>query len=139
MEAVSALPRPSVPVARRVLFTAPATRLPLRTPSPVPAAHAVSSFYDDSEEKHETLTINSGARPAGQCTCERSASENQPVEGETCACGARPSGEFRIPSQDLEMLGFFVRLVLTFLSASCTCEKAQAVESALEQDFTTRA
>lgn len=28
---------------------------------------------------------------------------------------------------------------LTYFAASCTCEKADAVESALEQDFTTRA
>lgn len=56
---------------------------------------------------------SAGSRPVGQCTCERSTSENHPVTGEACPCGARPE-------------------------ASCTCEKADAVESAIETDFTTR-
>lgn len=55
-----------------------------------------------------------GARPAGQCTCERSTSENQAVSGAACPCGSRPE-------------------------ASCTCEKAAGIDSALEVDFTSRA
>jgi hypothetical protein len=39
--AASAPPRPSAPAARRALFTALATSLPLRTPPLAPAAHAV--------------------------------------------------------------------------------------------------
>lgn len=39
--AVSALPRPSAPAARRTPFTAPATRRRMRTLFPVPDAHAV--------------------------------------------------------------------------------------------------
>lgn len=33
-----------------------------------------------------------GMRPAGQCTCERSVTENKPVDGDACACGKRPAG-----------------------------------------------
>lgn len=55
------------------------------------------------------------ARPAGECTCSRSTSENAKVDGETCACGSRPAD-------------------------ACTCEKAQdgGFNPALEIDFTTR-
>lgn len=35
-----------------------------------------------------------GMRPAGQCTCERSVTENRPVDGDACACGQRPAGMF---------------------------------------------
>lgn len=42
--------------------------------------------YDDANDV--------GARPAGECTCERATSENQPVSGEACPCGKRGAGEF---------------------------------------------
>jgi hypothetical protein len=35
-----------------------------------------------------------GMRPAGQCTCERSVTENRPVGSEACPCGQRPAGKF---------------------------------------------
>ena len=34
-----------------------------------------------------------GARPALACTCDRAATENQKVLGETCQCGQRAKGE----------------------------------------------
>ena len=34
-----------------------------------------------------------GARPAGECTCERAATENAKPAGSTCTCGARPAGK----------------------------------------------
>lgn len=34
-----------------------------------------------------------GARPVGECTCERAATENAKPAGSTCACGARPASE----------------------------------------------
>jgi hypothetical protein len=67
--------------------------------------------------ENKGLTLSVGARPAGQCTCERAAAENHPVTGDACPCGKRPS-------------------------TSCTCEKASAVDAAaeaIETDFTTRA
>ncbi|CAG8908954.1 unnamed protein product [Penicillium egyptiacum] len=70
--------------------------------------------YSDNLEETYGVYINiikTGSRPAGQCTCERSVTENKPIAGETCACGSRPQ-------------------------ASCTCERAAAVDSALEVDFT---
>ena len=64
-------------------------------------------------------------------------SENKAVTGETCACGSRPSCTFPVmnPAIDFDSLG----LMLTLILASCTCEKAEGIESALEVDFTTRA
>lgn len=56
-----------------------------------------------------------GARPAGQCTCDRASSENATPSGNTCACGQRSAG-------------------------SCTCEKA--ADGGLlpdETDFTGKA
>lgn len=40
-----------------------------------------------------------GARPAGACTCERAATENQKVLGNACACGQRAAGilSFSLP------------------------------------------
>jgi hypothetical protein len=43
------------------------------------------------------LTSLLGARPAGQCTCERATTENNLTAGSTCACGARPAGGFLVP------------------------------------------
>lgn len=85
--------RPSALVARRVLSTAPATRLPPRMPSPALAAHAVSLHISSYQLTLRRLIRLLGSRPAGQCTCERSVSENKAVEGDTCPCGSRPSGE----------------------------------------------
>lgn len=34
-----------------------------------------------------------GAQPAGACTCDQAAVENQKVVGESCPCGLRPKGE----------------------------------------------
>lgn len=34
-----------------------------------------------------------GARPAGECTCDRASTENAKVTGSTCSCGARPAGK----------------------------------------------
>ena len=35
-----------------------------------------------------------GARPAGQCTCDRAETENAKVAGATCACGVRPASKY---------------------------------------------
>ncbi|CAD6574740.1 MAG: hypothetical protein ASARMPRED_006889 [Alectoria sarmentosa] len=56
-----------------------------------------------------------GARPAGQCTCERAKDENAKLTGSTCACGARPAN-------------------------ACSCEKAaDGGVLPTETDFTTKA
>lgn len=71
---------------------------------------SMSFLFSKRYRESEVLT-DIGSRPVGQCTCERSASENHPFTGSSCPCGARPE-------------------------ASCTCERADAVESAIETDFT---
>jgi hypothetical protein len=40
---------------------------------------------------HSKLSL--GARPAGECTCDRAATENTAVTGDACACGKRSAGE----------------------------------------------
>ena len=40
-----------------------------------------------------TYVRSLGARPAGECTCDRAATENSKVAGSTCSCGARPASE----------------------------------------------
>ena len=60
------------------------------------------------------LTVFAGARPAGDCTCDRAETENSKPTGETCACGQRSAD-------------------------SCSCEKA--ADGGLlpgEVDFTTQ-
>lgn len=92
---VSVPPRPSAPVASRAPWTAAATRLLPRTLFRVPAAHAVcNSTILIIRQKQYTNMFEIGSRPAGQCTCERSVTENQTIAGETCACGSRPQGKF---------------------------------------------
>ena len=41
-----------------------------------------------------TSLLHIGARPAGQCTCDRADTENAKVAGATCACGIRPAGKY---------------------------------------------
>ena len=41
-----------------------------------------------------TSLLYIGARPAGQCTCDRAATENAKVAGATCACGVRPASKY---------------------------------------------
>ena len=95
MALVSVPPRPSAPVASRAPWTAAATRLLPRTLFRVPAAHAVcNSTILIIQVKLYTNIFEIGSRPAGQCTCERSVTENQAIAGETCACGSRPQGKF---------------------------------------------
>lgn len=48
--------------------------------------------YTVTERFSLTVSVLPGQRPAGQCTCERSISENSPVKGPTCPCGRRPAG-----------------------------------------------
>jgi len=73
-------------------------------------------------------------RPAGQCTCERSVTENKPVAGDACPCGQRPSG--KVISSRVALL-----IVANEWQESCTCEKAEKIDAAvrqeLETDFTT--
>lgn len=57
------------------------------------------------------ITIT-GARPAGECTCDRATTENQKVEGETCGCGLRAKSMFAstiffICCLNIIRLGFF--------------------------------
>lgn len=42
-----------------------------------------------SENSLLTVWDNVGARPAGACTCERAATENQKPTENACACGMR--------------------------------------------------
>lgn len=37
-----------------------------------------------------------GARPVGECNCDRAAAENSKVTGDTCACGQRASGKHSV-------------------------------------------
>lgn len=94
--AASAPLRPSAPAARRTPSTAPATRPRPRTPSLGLAALAVCSPPPTVRIfSFETNPMASGARPAGQCTCERAPSENTPVSGDACPCGQRSSSKSR--------------------------------------------
>jgi hypothetical protein len=139
---VASAPRkPHAPAANSPPCTAPATRKPPRTPSRELDVRAVSTlafcFLSENSRPysalcgtvyslvlllriHETRDADhssspSGARPAGQCTCDRASTENTTPSGNTCACGQRSAG-------------------------SCTCEKA--ADGGLypdEVDFTSKA
>lgn len=87
--------RLNVPVARNSHCTAPATRRQLRISSRGLAAHAVCCFCLLMRASRVNLGLyTTGARPVGECTCERAPSENQPVMGVTCPCGKRPECKF---------------------------------------------
>jgi len=61
------------------------------------------------------MSMLTGARPAGECTCERASTENSKVTGAACSCGARPAD-------------------------ACSCEKAaDGGVLPTETDFTTKA
>ena len=50
--------------------------------------------YVELIRMHFTITNHpAGARPAGECTCDRATEENQKVVGDACACGMRSAGE----------------------------------------------
>lgn len=79
-------------------------------------------------------------RPAGQCTCERSVTENKPVDGDACACGKRPAGMPPLLSFSIDR---YEQSTDDACIDSCTCEKIEkidaAVQEGLETDFTTTA
>lgn len=95
-----------------------------------------------------------GARPAGACTCERAATENQKVLGNTCACGKRAAGMlfFSLPTPATPSLGdvlpqlrrcvactLLLGHLLINAPDACSCEKA--ADGGLlptETDFTTK-
>ena len=58
----------------------------------------VSKFPLFSQQDHIVSILTSlpyiGARPAGQCTCDRAKTENAKVAGATCACGVRPASKY---------------------------------------------
>ena len=58
----------------------------------------VSTFclllYKDQNVSILTSLPCVGARPAGQCTCDRADTENAKVAGATCACGVRPASKY---------------------------------------------
>ncbi len=58
----------------------------------------VSTFglllYKDHNVFILTSLLYIGARPAGQCTCDRADTENVKVAGATCACGVRPASKY---------------------------------------------
>ena len=97
--------RPSALAESNRLSTAPVRKPRLRTPLQDPAAPAVSllsclfgsilfAFLPCEEAAmsiRSALTLILGARPAGECTCDRAAQENAKPAGSTCACGARPA------------------------------------------------
>ena len=116
----SALPKPSAPAATSLLSSAAARRPRPRTRFLVRDALAVSRLAspihtrcscgelilsNNSTAPHAAFSIRGlechdpdrsdsiGARPAGQCTCERAKDENAKLTGSTCACGARPASE----------------------------------------------
>ena len=85
-----------------------------------------------------------GARPAGECTCDRAATENVKPSGSTCACGARPASESRIRSSFSPKPLVSVFLPATHCSNelldACSCEKASdGGILPTETDFTTKA
>lgn len=80
--------KPNAPAVKSQLFTAPARNPPPKIPLLVLVVHAVCS--PPSLPRHQ-LT-QTGARPAGACTCDRAGSENTTPSGSTCACGSRPAG-----------------------------------------------
>ena len=59
-----------------------------------------------------------GARPAGGCTCDRAATENAKVTGETCGCGLRAKGWYLNVAL---FRGVFLRswIVLTLCGIRC--------------------
>ena len=83
-----------------------------------------------------------GARPAGQCTCERAATENTKPAGSTCACGARPASESTAPFilSSAPRLYFHTTCSNTNQLDACSCEKASDGGTLpTETDFTTKA
>ena len=73
-----------------------------------------------------------GARPAGECTCDRAVTENSKISGATCACGQRAA------SKPFPMLTQAPTLTLAL--DACSCEKAaDGGQLPTETDFTTKA
>lgn len=76
----------------------------------------------------------SGARPAGECTCDRAQTENQKPMGATCGCGKRADGRYECYNLSRNLLTWLP------LQGSCTCEKAPDGGLLPEEiDFTTKA
>ena len=91
---VSALPKPNALAANNRLSSVIARKQLLRTKSRGRDALAVSICLLSYELSDDVLTVPSvGARPAGDCTCDRAATENTKVTGSACSCGQRPAGE----------------------------------------------
>ena len=116
---VSVPRKPPAHAANNPPWNVHARRKLLRTASKVHDAHVVSFFSLlfplDQSTKCVTNPQTIGARPAGECTCDRASQENVTPSGNTCACGQRSAG-------------------------SCTCEKA--ADGGLlpgEVDFTSKA
>lgn len=45
--------------------------------------------FQEGRIGYQAADADVGARPAGECTCDRATTENQKVDGETCRCGMR--------------------------------------------------
>ncbi len=92
----------------------------------------------NERESPELTLLVVGARPAGECNCDRAAAENSKVSGQTCSCGQRAAGTcytcgcaYMLRSPTLTDSGSI---------GACTCEKA--ADGGLlpgETDFTTKA
>ncbi len=77
-------------------------RCSCRKPTSYPHAQSsrifVSTFGSCLCKDHNMPILTSpfyeGARPAGQCTCDRADTENSKVTGATCACGVRAASKY---------------------------------------------
>ena len=131
------LPRPNAPAASNRPFSVRVKRRALKMSFPVQDVHAVSRFsiailVQSPSTYDRPNPCGVGARPAGECNCDRASEENTAVKGPACSCGKRPSGQKAcllakvFPSADM-------------LIDACTCEKAS--DGGLlptETDFTTK-
>ena len=119
---MSALPKPNAPVANNRLSSVTAKKQLRRTKLRGQGALAVSiRLLSYRLNNHVLIVPPVGARPAGDCTCDRAATENTKVAGSACSCGQRPAGELglrvfftryadrlqmRVPARRRRMEGF---------------------------------
>ena len=92
---VSALLKPSALVASSLPSSVLARRQRQRIRLREHDALAVSlpTSYSCQSSDLVLIAFSIGARPVGECTCDRASTENTKVNGSTCSCGQRPAGK----------------------------------------------
>ena len=107
-------PKQPARAANRALCTALAIKQVPRTKSQARDVAAVRTFH--LFLPRDVCSYELGARPAGECTCDRATTENAGLTGETCQCGSRAKGKLSALVSGFPFFGgfcpFFFGLVL---------------------------